>query len=410
MATSEDGQVGRYSSGIRWPALDGLRGAAVLLVMLHHFTLYGMQAPTGGVDELFYTICMATWWGVDVLFVLSGFLITGILVDTKGSKHFFRTFYMRRVLRIFPLYYGFLVLCFLILPRLVSVSRDFSRVLEEQGWYWAYLINVQIAWAGWGNFPAFTHFWSLAIEEQFYLFWPLIVFFFKARQVMVICLACMVGSICVRTALVLTGHSVATYVVTPARIDALAVGAFVALLIREPEWRTLMSTWVRRVCSATAIGIGTLALWKRGLPADDAAVQIVGLTLLALLSGCVIGIALMFPPRTRSTRVLEHPVLTRFGQYSYALYVFHNPIALFMQWSILKHQGFSLVLGSQLPLQIMYIVTGIGVSLGFAALSWHFYESKFLKIKEQFPYTRRTPQPGFMKTMNDEMETERKGG
>jgi peptidoglycan/LPS O-acetylase OafA/YrhL len=102
--------------GTHIPALDGLRGLAILLVMLHHFTFYGGMGRTVIIDRLFYVIGMAGWCGVDLFFVLSGFLITGILLDAKGGEHFFRNFYMRRSLRIFPLYYGFLVAFFVMLP------------------------------------------------------------------------------------------------------------------------------------------------------------------------------------------------------------------------------------------------------------------------------------------------------
>jgi peptidoglycan/LPS O-acetylase OafA/YrhL len=130
----------------------------------------GWGGPSDFLDKFFFTVAYAGWCGVDLFFVLSGFLITGILLDTKGEDHFFRNFYMRRILRIFPLYYGFLILFFLVLPQLVSFGNNFHLVLEDQGWYWTYLVNLPIAFYGWPAFYAISQFWSLGVEEQFYLF------------------------------------------------------------------------------------------------------------------------------------------------------------------------------------------------------------------------------------------------
>ena len=137
-----------FIPGTYIPALDGIRGIAILLVMLHHFTIYGGMQPTATADKLFYLVASAGWCGVDLFFVLSGFLITGILFDTKESSHFFRNFYMRRCLRIFPLYYGSLAVVFIVLPWFMPLGWRFHQLLTEQGWYWVYLSNVLIAAKG----------------------------------------------------------------------------------------------------------------------------------------------------------------------------------------------------------------------------------------------------------------------
>ena len=137
-----------YTSGLHVPALDGIRGIAILLVMVHHFTIFGMGAPTTVLDKRVYKLFAAGWCGVDLFFVLSGFLITGILLDAKGGAHFFRNFYMRRFLRIFPLYYGFLFAFFVLLPLTFSLGDNFRSLLEQQGWYWSYLVNLPIAMEG----------------------------------------------------------------------------------------------------------------------------------------------------------------------------------------------------------------------------------------------------------------------
>ena len=116
----------------RVPVLDGLRGVAILLVMVYHFVIYGGWQPSGEVEHWLFRLATAGWLGVDLFFVLSGFLITGILVDAKGGGGYFRSFYVRRVLRIFPLYYGFLAAYFVLAP---LVSSAGSALREGQVWY-----------------------------------------------------------------------------------------------------------------------------------------------------------------------------------------------------------------------------------------------------------------------------------
>src|SRR5262249_49808445 len=115
--------------------------------------------------------------GVDLFFVLSGFLITGLLLDAKGRPHYFRNFYARRTLRIFPLYYLVLAALFLVLPHLATLPMNLETAREHQGWLWAYVANFYIAaQSSWAALSYVSHFWSLAIEEHFYLIWPALVF------------------------------------------------------------------------------------------------------------------------------------------------------------------------------------------------------------------------------------------
>src|SRR6188472_2734668 len=123
------------------PALDGLRGIAIILVMLHHFTYY---RPTSGIDALIGDVLFFGWTGVDLFFVLSGFLITGILLDTRDGGHYFTTFYARRILRIFPLYYLILLLALVVLPKFpavhsVLIGQDDVVDLPRQWPYWLYM-------------------------------------------------------------------------------------------------------------------------------------------------------------------------------------------------------------------------------------------------------------------------------
>jgi peptidoglycan/LPS O-acetylase OafA/YrhL len=128
----------------RVPALDGLRGLAILLVMMIHFAQANPRS-FHWVNHVFDTFLRIGWIGVDLFFVLSGFLITGILCDARARPHYFRNFYMRRTLRIFPLYYASLVLLLVVLPRLAAPRPELQSAVESAGWYWTYLVNVRTA-------------------------------------------------------------------------------------------------------------------------------------------------------------------------------------------------------------------------------------------------------------------------
>ena len=129
---------------------------------------YGGLRPNTAVDKILYMVAMAGWVGVDLFFVLSGFLITGLLYDARGEHFYFRHFYIRRCLRIFPLYYAVLVLFFVVLPRLREVRELGYVIPPDQMWYWTYSVNAIIAADGWPQAFLLGHFWSLAVEEQFY--------------------------------------------------------------------------------------------------------------------------------------------------------------------------------------------------------------------------------------------------
>src|SRR3954466_6828035 len=183
--------------------LDGLRGVAILLVMLCHF-LGLLHTGNHRLDSLLHLGFGHGWVGVNLFFVLSGFLITGILLDAKSSPRYFRNFYARRTLRIFPLYYGVLFVCFAILPLFPgSNSADFLALRSRQGWLWTYCTNIKIVLDGDWKFATplldLGHFWSLAVEEHFYLVWPLLVFLLPTRALVKACIGVIVVAGLART-------------------------------------------------------------------------------------------------------------------------------------------------------------------------------------------------------------------
>jgi peptidoglycan/LPS O-acetylase OafA/YrhL len=362
------------------PALDGLRGVAILLVVLHHFSFYGGYRPLGPIDEFVGALANAGWSGVDLFFVLSGFLITRILYASDRERHYFRNFYARRILRIFPLYYATLAFFFLLEPTVGLVSRE---PIPNQQWYWSYTLNVLIAREGWPAVNDLAHFWSLAIEEQFYLFWPLLVFYLGRSSLIRLCTILIAVSLATRIWLAVDGHSLAAYVLVQARLDSLGVGAMLALLAVESgglqPWRRTAGL----LASIAAIALAAIAIRERGLWTDDMLTISVGLTLLAVLFASLLTLAVTAPASGALMPILSSQAMTSLGRYSYGLYVLHHPIALGMS-RFMHVDDVPTIFGSNLPALGAYVLLGGGISLAAAALSWHSFESRFLRLKERF--------------------------
>lgn len=361
------------------PALDGLRGIAILLVMLLHFAPYapGLQSPTVLLDRLYVRFSGIGWIGVDLFFVLSGYLITGILYDTKGSKHYFRQFYARRFLRIFPLYYTALAVFLLVFPALHVFDSVTRELRGDAVWFWTYLYNMRVAVTGWLPTSAMEHFWSLAVEEQFYLVWPIVVLWLGRRHLIITCTVAVVAALACRLVLSSTGYVVLPDVWMPARMDALAVGAFIALMVRAPNGLALLRRWA--IPTAVVAALPLAVLLRYGV-----ALSTVAHTLTSLLFGAVVVLCLAATPSGSLAAVATSPILRFFGRYSYALYVFHHPLLWFRP--IFSLAFVPTVLGSQLPAYLLWLAISVGATLAIALVSWHVLEKPFLNMKRFFPY------------------------
>jgi peptidoglycan/LPS O-acetylase OafA/YrhL len=216
------------------PALDGLRGLAVLAVIAFH--LCAVPIASGAAWRLAGGVASVGWLGVELFFVLSGCLITGILLDTRDGARPLATFWARRALRIAPLYFALLAVAFVLIPTLVPALRQsHPRFLDAAPWYATFLTNVALARShGMAAFGT-GHLWSLAIEEQFYLVWPLVVLRATPRALARVTLALFGLGVLARAALRLTGVTDAyeTYVLTPTHLDGLLAGALLALARRR---------------------------------------------------------------------------------------------------------------------------------------------------------------------------------
>jgi peptidoglycan/LPS O-acetylase OafA/YrhL len=374
------------ATGARVTALDGLRGMAILLVMLYHQTIAVGSTP---VDRFVGFWTLAGWAGVDLFFVLSGFLITGILLDAKRSSHYFRNFYARRILRIFPLYYAVVAFSLLVLPHIPNWKSDvLGRIQGDEFFYWTYLSNISIA-----IHNAFRHgildiSWSLAIEEQFYLTWPALVLLLDRRQLMRLCICVFFGAIVWRVSSLAAGTPpIAVYVLAPGRLDALAVGAFIALAARSGAGLESYTRQARYTLMASSIVFLAIGILDGGFDPYARGVQTVGFTALAVMFGSLLLLSVTASPQAIGRRLLQQPVLVAFGKYSYALYLFHLPIRAIVRDRIYGPDQFLTVFGSSLPGQLLFYVIASSAAFFAAWLSWHMYERHFIALKGYFAST-----------------------
>ena len=386
VAAARPGASPREPASMRFAALDGLRGIAVLLVLARHASVVG--DPSGGFASFVHGAMRMGWVGVDVFFALSGFLITGILVDTRGHPGYLRSFYARRSLRIFPLYFAVLAVVFFVLPFTPDGALPPFAVLQgNAAWFWTYTVNILVSIRGETSTPLYLgHLWSLSVEEQFYLFWPFVVLLVPPRFLGRVCVLLALAAVALRVGLVAaTGWgSDAGYMLMPARMDALLLGGLLALLVRNPEGRRQLSRWYRPAGVVAASVLAALIVWREGLGRNDPYVQVVGYLALSVLSSALVAAALSGVREVRFVSVLRSPLLRSVGKYSYAFYVFQHPVIGFLRRTVHPLQQPWMrgsVLGNEL---LLFVLAGV-ISFAMAWVSWRVLEQPFLSLKRFFP-------------------------
>jgi peptidoglycan/LPS O-acetylase OafA/YrhL len=356
-------------------SLDGIRGLAVLIVMGGH--VFGANAVSSNPAlQVLLSLRGLNWAGVNLFFALSGFLITSILYDTLHSTHYFRNFFGRRTLRIFPLYYG--VLLFLIaLTWVLHVPWDGSPLR-----FLTYTQNLPYTVHPMGPMPLglLRHFWSLAVEEQFYLVWPFVIYWLRTwRKVMIAAITGSILALIFRTALAVTGgfpqnHS------TPFCMDALLLGGVLALLVRS-RFRDTALHYGRWVFAAACLCIIPIAVTRHDFYWETSFyLTTIGLTITNL--GAVGLIAAALEPASFPKRAFSASWLCFFGKYSYGLYVFHVMIG-----AILSRFLDPLLLARGIPYSAVNFIVGIlitGSSIIAAVASYHLFEVHFLRLKTLF--------------------------
>jgi peptidoglycan/LPS O-acetylase OafA/YrhL len=338
----------------RVPQLDGVRGIAILVVMLHN---QRFDFPSLHLPALF----AHGWMGVDLFFALSGFLITGILLDAEASPGYFTNFYARRCLRIWPLYYAVLLVMFLAVP--LARPSMAAPTFERSHPWWSYLFYVQnfVVAAPTSAVGPLAVTWSLAVEEQFYLAWPWVAKFCSRAQLCVIAAGVIVISPLLR--IYLGAHEVDLYANTFCRLDGIMWGALLAVATRSASFqpaKLLRAAWASLVVGAAlALAAATLHMgW-------------IVYSLSAFASIAFIYLALFSPDRWLQ-RLVAHPFLVYTGVISYGLYLLHK-----LPFDVAK----------SLPLDryaVVALPAMLGICYALATASWVLYERPFLELKRFF--------------------------
>jgi len=347
--------------------VDGLRAVAALSV----FAVHAFASP------VILRLTHGGWAGVDLFFVISGYLITTILLAMRGDPAYFKNFYMRRTLRIFPPYYLFFLICFVctlvashhsLSPRLWLTFLFYGTSLTViRPWFAGAISQVPVP------MRAIHVTWSLSIEELFYLLWAPAVRFLKERQLLLVVAGAIVAAPFVRWAVRdLGGH--AEYYFFPARFDSIAFGALLAIWRRSGRLKHVPG-FVAALCSLMT----AFLLIVIPDPQEQKWFAITGYSLLALNMAVLLGYVLEHAGSSELLcRLLRLRVLVRVGTISYMFYLLH----LFV---LLMYPSMSDVFPSHHGLgRLLHLVLSFFTIYFLAELSWRFFETPILRLKSRF--------------------------
>jgi peptidoglycan/LPS O-acetylase OafA/YrhL len=363
------------------PALDGLRGLAIAMVIAHHFISF--KHTPGMLAGVLGAFAASLWCGVDLFFVLSGFLVTRVLLAARGRQRYFRNFYIRRALRVFPLYYS--VLAVLLVLALLGKSPASLGVPSRPATFLPLLLyytNFCTLGPTWARFGPLFVFWSLAVEEHFYLAWPFIVRYFAVHWLPCVCLGVVAAAVGCRAALALLhAPNIAIYTLTFCRMDDMALGAGLGVALAGPRGTQFWSRVSTVAIAAAAAALLTvwIATGRHELSNVNGLVQQVGYPAIALLMGGLLVRAVVGPPTCAFVRFCKTNLMRTLGRYSYGMYVFHTMILAWVlaHFAAGPHAGWMTFLldGVARP------VIGTGMTFGVAWLSYHVLEKRMLALK-----------------------------
>ncbi len=369
----------------RIAALDGLRGIAILLVVGCHYYA-SVPTPEGSaINDFLRGAAGLGYTGVDLFFVLSGFLIGGALLDHHASPRLLPAFYARRFYRIIPLYL-LLLASFLIgrqIPGLSTTNHGAYFVSAVPTWsYFVFVQNIAMTWMRDIGPYWLGATWSLAVEEQFYLVMPFIIRGLSLRQVMVSCVIVILLSPLLRLNALYNAHNAfAAMFLLLTRADGLMWGVLCACLVRDAAMKSAIQRhgrWLTAAVAGGAIVFVVLTLQHSG--ADSPPMLSWGYSLLsAWFAAAVLGVILF--PSAKATEMLTWRPLAAVGITSYFIYLFHTPI-----WYVLHWLCFNLP-----PLHVSWqagavTVLAFFITLAAAGISWRWFEGPLLKLGHRVSY------------------------
>lgn len=349
---------------VHHPGLDALRGIAVILVVLYHYV------PTFRIG----------WIGVDLFFVLSGFLITRILLSNREQQGYFKNFYAKRALRIFPLYYLVLILFYAFAPYVFSnkdISSTYRYYVDNQVYYWTFTQNWLFVFKGMPTEPYLSHFWSLAIEEQYYLFWPLLVYVIRNLNALKVVLALFFF-----LALGLRLHFFASGVLQVdvyycnlfTRLDALSAGGFLAVWLQGKKRVPAAFHLVSFGLFTIVVVYGSLV---SALKNNSAISKTIGYSAYAIFFASCCCLML-----NSNYAIAKNKALKFLGKISYGIYVYHLPVLLLTHYFLAERT--QTVLGGTFPIPTLLSLLAAAITLFASIVSFYTFELPFLKLKRKF--------------------------
>lgn len=353
-----------------YPQLNALRGLSIIFILLYHLFPYIPLFKFG-------------WLGVDMFFVLSGFLITNILLNNQNAKPNLKNFFIRRALRIFPLYYIFLITFFLIGSFAFKQQNEasiFGYYYENQFWFWTFTQNLLFIIDGIPSMPYLTHLWSLAIEEQFYIFWGISVFIVSDRLQLIKLISSLIIIVILIRCYFYSEFDLAKYYFnTITRIDSLLIGTLLSVLISSGQ--KINTLFLKCIAIITTIFFTLSIILYGNVYLESALSATLGYTIFALFIAALI--YWMINCKNIFISAFSNNSFLNFsGKISYGLYIFHLPVYLTVITKLTEL--FKSVISTTIAINLLLSCITLVVSYFLSTISYHCLEAPFLKFKKYF--------------------------